>query len=61
MKVRISFTVSRTFHNIQLLVVLISDDFDNTLIFSLVSCTLKKKKKENSLIQRQTGLVIVCV
>ena len=60
MKVRISFTVSRTFHNIQLLVVLISDDFDNTLIFSLVSCTLKKKK-ENSLIQRQTGLVIVCV
>ena len=60
MKVRISFTVSRTFHNIQLLVVLISDDFDNTLIFSLVSCTLKKKK-EKSLIQRQTGLVIVYV
>ena len=59
MKARISFTVSRTFHSILLLVVLISDNFDSTLIFSLVSCTLKKK--ENSLIQRQTGLVIVCV
>ena len=46
MKVRISFTVSRTFHNILLLVVLISDDFDNTLIFSLVRCTLKKKKRK---------------
>ena len=59
MKARISFTVSRTFHSILLLVVLISDNFDSTLIFSLVRCTLKKK--ENSLIQRQTGLVIVCV
>lgn len=45
-KVRISFTVSRTFHNILLLVVLISDDFDNTLIFSLVRCILKKKKRK---------------
>ena len=36
----------RTFHNIQLLVVLISDDFDNTLIFSLVRCILKKKKRK---------------
>ena len=59
MKARISFTVSRTFHSVLLLVVLISDNFDSTLIFSLVRCTLKKK--ENSLIQRQTGLVIVCV
>ena len=46
MKARISFTVSRTFHSILLLVVLISDNFDSTLIFSLVRCTLKKKRKQ---------------